>query len=41
MAFKTAMQHKAVVMEIALTARSEERLSLLGVLYDALARFVI
>ena len=38
MSYKTAIAHKHVVMEIAVNAASEERLPLLGVLYDGIAR---
>ena len=38
--FQMAMKHKAVVMEIAVTAQAENRGPLLGMLYDEIARCV-
>eukprot|EP00973_Karenia_brevis_P027948 3849555-Karenia_brevis.AAC.1 len=38
MSFKAAMKHKSIVLEVAHTARSEQRMSLLGVIYDEIAR---
>ena len=38
--FSAAMKHKAVVMEIAIHAKTQKRTPILGMLYDELARSV-
>ena len=39
MSFKASMSHKNIVVDVAMTAASENRRPLLGVIYDEVARF--
>ena len=40
MSFHSAMRHKNVVVELAMSAHAEKRRPLLGVIYDEVARFL-